>query len=1094
MAAILNRIRFSEIFGFDPGADIDVDLESYVVDCGPLTISAFTQLKEKVAEAQKTDIGRLNGYKMFAPFFGDEGKPYFFPDVSWTSEDVIEWFTLIDFTFDADLSQLSGQLLLNSDATKLFTEADWDRLLRKYSEYYRKLPYAESRVKNFRTYSSMLSPTGDALIAAAEKTSYQSLPYSGEDFMAVVKELVDDPDTPSVPPGHSKIKKENISYYARYTTMLQSSCTGKTRFLMEGVKEDADSRCLIIYLTMNSNLKSTPALTYKFCNTLENWLLHKPLVEMSALLDYTYEAFIKVLFDGEYLKMEYKQCGSVLADKILDMMEPLPNVVPPNFKPTMKDITLKVKLDSGEEKKVYIVFAIDEAHGLLKRSRKDAPDLQVEKKTKPQHAKERLVETGGQQPLEAPAQTEAMEDAPAQTEAMEEFHADTALEAHSGKKEEPSYEKYVSLFIMLRRMLLTCQLRIPFLLVSTNSRLSNFMPHHLFDPSRRDTMESSDVSNYPHLHRPMLLQETFDVWARKLTVKENYSDYINSVAYIQNLFKHGRPYWGALQSIASSTTQDYPKLQTSILNMAGKKLLAVDNLIPEEADALGLLGQTVYVEPVASSEFASKLVECRMGFLKMVDNLQHHFIACVYPEPVLSIVATNALFTNAIKKFTLPHVLNTYNRMTELGHADVGSDGEFVVRLGFYVARMLAKPAVSCEGVIYKEVQVAFPRKLCDVLDLLAPINTPSAIEGTISNEFNTTDNELLKNLKDIFIKESPLRFTTASEILSASIEKEFDKATQDVVNSEGNLSPIHDIVDEELLQSKVNFTHWIKLESFERMASEEELRKQRGRKEKETKIVKCEFENILEQALVRSSALIMPDNNKGVDLAIPMVTKSGNLGVLFIQVKNYVDVASIDRADVFKRMAKFAEDVGMQGRCLHILASIFPEKEDAKAAISPLDEKTLQDLILPPKPSKKGNEEAYLEDKKEREAMLASLTPKERRVLEKLHNKVIPSLILAGINYDFGEGRPAEKGPVLDNKSIENIRKILGDLSGMYRGSRRRFVPNYAHYFQRNQKIFPTPPPTVFVSGFADDEAGLSDPDEAGSSAHLNKNKKARW
>ena len=143
MAAILNRTRFSKIFGCDPGADIDVDLESYVVDCGPLTISAFTQLKEKVAEAQKTDIGRLNGYKMYAPFFGDEGKPYFFPDVSWTSEDVIEWFEHIQYTpvspsaeFD---NQLSGRLILYLDALKVFTEDDWNLLLKKYSAYCQRL-------------------------------------------------------------------------------------------------------------------------------------------------------------------------------------------------------------------------------------------------------------------------------------------------------------------------------------------------------------------------------------------------------------------------------------------------------------------------------------------------------------------------------------------------------------------------------------------------------------------------------------------------------------------------------------------------------------------------------------------------------------------------------------------------------------------------------------------------------------------------------------------------------------------------------------------------------------------------------------------
>ena len=81
---------------------------------------------------------------------------------------------------------------------------------------------------------------------------------------------------------------------------------------------------------------------------------------------------------------------------------------------------------------------------------------------------------------------------------------------------------------------------------------------------------------------------------------------------------------------------------------------------------------------------------------------------------------------------------------------------------------------------------------------------------------------------------------------------------------------------------------------------------------------------------------------------------------------------------------------------------------------------------------------------------MLASLDP---RVLQKMHSKVIPSLFLAGVKYDFGEGRPVGKGPFINKDNIEEIRKILGDLSGMYRGSRRRFVPDYAHYYQRTKK-----------------------------------------
>ena len=38
--------------------------------------------------------------------------------------------------------------------------------------------------------------------------------------------------------------------------------------------------------------------------------------------------------------------------------------------------------------------------------------------------------------------------------------------------------------------------------------------------------------------------------------------------------------------------------------------------------------------------------------------------------------------------------------MTEVGHADVGAEGKFGVRLGFYVARMLAEPAVPITASI----------------------------------------------------------------------------------------------------------------------------------------------------------------------------------------------------------------------------------------------------------------------------------------------------------------------------------------------------------------------------------------------------------
>ena len=118
-------------------------------------------------------------------------------------------------------------------------------------------------------------------------------------------------------------------------------------------------------------------------------------------------------------------------------------------------------------------------------------------------------------------------------------------------------------------------LRIPLTLVSTNSRLSNFMPHHLYDPSRRITAEECDI-DYKLLHRPM---------AKKKLLTETAGPNDNEVFFALN------------------------------------------------KDFSALVASTALV---ASSEFASKR---RMGFLQIVDSFQHTFVAAVYPEPVSSIVA-----------------------------------------------------------------------------------------------------------------------------------------------------------------------------------------------------------------------------------------------------------------------------------------------------------------------------------------------------------------------------------------------------------------------------------------------------------------------
>ena len=156
----LRRYELVEIFGYGPGSDLIIHW-SGVFMCESLTISAYKKLAEEVDKVQEglssiTEVWRSNSIRYFGPMLLCRDKCYFFPTTSWTGQDVKDWFEHIGFTpkspaveFD---SQLSGRLILESDALKVFTEDDWTLLLEKYSAYCIRLKahWPELRVKKLR--------------------------------------------------------------------------------------------------------------------------------------------------------------------------------------------------------------------------------------------------------------------------------------------------------------------------------------------------------------------------------------------------------------------------------------------------------------------------------------------------------------------------------------------------------------------------------------------------------------------------------------------------------------------------------------------------------------------------------------------------------------------------------------------------------------------------------------------------------------------------------------------------------------------------------------------------------------------------------
>ena len=661
-------------------------------------------------------------------------------------------------------------------------------------------------------------------------------------------------------------------------------------------------------------------------------------------------------------------------------------------------------------KTVYVVIAIDEAHHLLDRKRLNHPSLALPESTEVA-AQEKAKNTTGSTSLAGKEISSEQKETAAQDlivkEQQEIYQRGTMTCTNilyiDDLDESGKTADQISFFTLLRRIgrrgNLRNSIKIPFVFTSTNSRLSNFLPHLNYDPSRRYLIESSNTPVPTYLHRPMILQETMDVWSRKLVIKKNYVDYLRSNEFVENLFLHGRPYWG---SLLQAEVKQFPDSFQAIYRMAESKLTAVsshipNSTVPQDVDALALLGQTVYIEPISASEYGGKLIEARMGWLKMVDVFNNHFfVATVYPEPVLSLVAAQILFTSDGN--SLVNCLSRFSKMTEIGVANVGADGEFVIRTAFYVARMIAKPHI---GVDYQSdvLEPAQPRFLVHVLESLAPV--------------------------------SPI---------------------------------VGNVLGAEFCESLVSFTHWIKLDSAERMEGDVK--------------VTLNLEYVLQQALIRSSALIMPDRFKGIDLMIPIVTRSGKLGAVLLQVKNYQENTPEKQSKAFGKMLLFARENDLTDRCVYMLTFTNPKQDTTNATISHLHGNTSNALLnnlpnvadpnLPNVADSSSDDEDSASSDDENNASSsrkksrkkpASSSRKKSTSSPKLK---LPCLVMRGLHFSFREeevqSKESEHGLRVPPAAFGQLRTLLVDLADMYRDVGNRFVPKFANYHQRDENLFELP------------------------------------
>ena len=389
-----------------------------------------------------------------------------------------------------------------------------------------------------------------------------------------------------------------------FTTLVQGRYTGKTRFLLEQIKEDQEERSFVIYFTMKSKGEEgrvTSKGMDMLLRTMDNLNLYKSSI---YFIDF-YKSLVNEIVDEQgYLKAEYSKWGGYHADCILKNM-----ATPFEFNERsvdqcpIRELCFKPHDDpTAPTKRLHVVLVIDEAHHLLKQKRtlKNGD----------------LCERDGLS-----------------------FIDDTD---HVERKDGE-----VSLFSMIRRIVRYCNrifcFRIPFILASSSPRVLQTMRCEIYYGCgyESDFTVSKDDEVMRVYRQPMILRETMNLWSRQIKVDKSYLEYIRSEEFAYNLGFFGRPIWGALMK--TSNLNKFVSYNMTVY-MAEMKFLSENRTTPLEVKSLAFLGHTVFIEPLSLDSYGTVLVEAKMGFLKADDDCRQHFVAVVHPEPLLSIVATMRMF------------------------------------------------------------------------------------------------------------------------------------------------------------------------------------------------------------------------------------------------------------------------------------------------------------------------------------------------------------------------------------------------------------------------------------------------------------------
>lgn len=202
-----------------------------------------------------------------------------------------------------------------------------------------------------------------------------------------------------------------------------------------------------------------------------------------------------------------------------------------------------------------------------------------------------------------------------------------------------------SLFLQLRRALwhFPTNSGAFSVVLDTISRISNFQPASMDDPSQRARHESHA------LFEPFYILSTTDVMVAPATQAKLLDDVIEPKV----LYRYGRPLWGAqldavIEDLLDTQLSNLVVLAKEKLVGGGNRLSSLNKQNLNETIAIAILGPRIGLDVSPQSQLASELVASHMRSCAFISSDRQSLITMFPIEPILSEASAQLIYVHNI--------------------------------------------------------------------------------------------------------------------------------------------------------------------------------------------------------------------------------------------------------------------------------------------------------------------------------------------------------------------------------------------------------------------------------------------------------------